>query len=44
VVIITPYLIRAPKEADRFSEEKVRQVDRAMEAIHEHHIELGLPH
>jgi type II secretory pathway component GspD/PulD (secretin) len=31
IVIITPYLIREPKDADRLSEEKVRQVEQSME-------------
>jgi type II secretory pathway component GspD/PulD (secretin) len=40
IVIITPYLIRKPKDAVRLSEEKIRQLDRSMEAIREDHSEF----
>jgi type II secretory pathway component GspD/PulD (secretin) len=44
VVVITPYVIREPKHADKFSEEKARQVDTAADLIRQHQLELQLAH
>ena len=40
IVIITPYVIQEPRQADELSEEKVRQVDDASDLIREHQNEL----
>jgi len=40
IVIITPYVIREPGQADKFSEEKARQVDESSDLILKHQIEL----
>jgi type II secretory pathway component GspD/PulD (secretin) len=40
VVIITPYIVSEPKDADRFSQEKVRQAERASGLILEHQLSL----
>jgi hypothetical protein len=39
-VVITPYVIQEPKQADKLSEEKLRQIDDAADLIREHEIEL----
>jgi general secretion pathway protein D len=39
IVIITPYVIREPSEAEKFSEEKASEVERSSEIL-EHQIEL----
>jgi len=44
IVIITPYVIREPSEAEKFSEEKASEVERSSDLILEHQIELqGAP-
>jgi type II secretory pathway component GspD/PulD (secretin) len=40
VVIITPYIVKEPRDADRFSEEKVRQTDRASGMILDQQMKL----
>ncbi len=40
IVIITPYVIREPSEAEKFSEEKASEVEKSSDLIHEHQIEL----
>jgi type II secretory pathway component GspD/PulD (secretin) len=40
IVIITPYVIREPSEAEKFSEEKASEVERSSDLILEHQIEL----
>jgi type II secretory pathway component GspD/PulD (secretin) len=40
IVIITPYVIAEPKQADRFSEEKARLIEQSSDLILEHQIEL----
>ena len=39
IVIITPYVIREPSEAEKFSEEKASEVDKSSDLIREHQIE-----
>ncbi len=40
IVVITPYVIQEPRQADKLSEEKLRQIDDAADLIREHEIEL----
>ncbi len=40
VVIITPYVVREPKDADKLSEDKVRQAERITGAIREDQVKL----
>ncbi len=41
VVIITPFIVAEPKDADRFSQEKVRQTERVSGSILDHELNLG---